>query len=371
MSGELYVGVMSGTSLDGIDIALVNIDQNRIEFKGSHFMSMPESVAKQLKLLASNHQTALQKLGELDHQLGHLYADAVNQLIARSEYSAHDITAIGCHGQTIYHSPNGRFPFTMQIGDANIIAAKTGIQTVSDFRRKDMALGGQGAPLVPAFHQFLFSAQESTLVILNIGGIANVSVIDTDGTTTGFDTGPGNGILDEWCELHTGMPFDKDGMLAREGKVSTALLSEMLTDDYFSKPAPKSTGREYFNLTWLQSKLQKIDSAIRIEDVQRTLVELTVTSIINALSPFQSDKKATLLVCGGGVHNPVIMSQLKQSLDSWSVKTTNEYGIDEDFMEAMAFAWLAYCRVHHLPANLPAVTGAKSATTLGCIYLPE
>ncbi len=371
MTGELYLGIMSGTSLDGVDLALVAIENDHIELIASHFVPMPASLQSRLKALSSNHTTTLSNLGEIDHRLGHLYADSVLKLLNKSQYSAQDIVAIGCHGQTIYHQPEGNFPFTMQIGDANIIAAQTCITTVADFRRKDMAFGGQGAPLVPAFHQAIFTQSHSTLVILNIGGIANVSVIQPNGTVVGFDTGPGNGLLDEWCECHTHKPFDKDAEFARQGKTDKCLLNLLQHDSYFAKPFPKSTGREYFNLPWLENILQGCSPLVSPEDVQRTLVELTTQTIVESVTPLAQGENPTLIVCGGGAHNPLIMESLTNSLPQWTTSTTASYGVDEDYMEAMAFAWLAYRRIHKLPANLPAVTGAQKQTTLGCIYLPD
>lgn len=371
MTGELYLGIMSGTSLDGVDLALVSIENDNVELVASHFVPMPESLQMRLKALSSSHTTTLSNLGEIDHQLGKLYAESVQKLLNKSQYSAQDIVAIGCHGQTVYHQPDGDSPFTMQIGDANIIAAQTGIATVADFRRKDMAYGGQGAPLVPVFHQAIFSQSHSTLVILNIGGIANVSVIQPNGDVIGFDTGPGNGLLDEWCEYHTHKPFDKNAEFARQGKTNESLLSLLQSDSYFAKPFPKSTGREYFNLQWLENILCNYDGQVQPENVQRTLVEFTTQTIVQSIASLSQGKNPTLIVCGGGAHNPLIMESLTNSLPQWTTSTTESYGISEDYMEAMAFAWLAYRRVHKLPANLPAVTGAQKQTTLGCIYLPD
>lgn len=371
MAGELYLGIMSGTSLDGVDLALVSIENNHIELVESHFVPMPQPLASRLKALSNHHTTTLSNLGEIDHQLGLLYTESVLALLRQSQFDAQDIVAIGCHGQTIYHQPEGDFPFTMQIGDANLIAAKTGIPTIADFRRKDMAMGGQGAPLVPAFHQAIFNQSESTLVVLNIGGIANVSVIQPDGDVIGFDTGPGNCLLDEWCELHMHQPFDHNALFASRGQSNPELLKQLLCDDYFKKPYPKSTGREYFNLAWLTPILQQTKHQAAAENVQRTLVDLTVQSISQAVEPFMQGDSPTVVVCGGGAHNPLIMQGLKEALPAWQTTTTQTYGVSEDYMEAMAFAWLAYRRIHCLPANLPAVTGAQQQTTLGCLYLPD
>jgi len=371
MISELYIGIMSGTSLDGIDLALVSIKQKKIKLLKHHFVPMPPDLTIILKQLIQSQTTALSHLGNIDSQLGSLYAKSVLALLHKTQYSAEDIIAIGCHGQTIYHQPVGKTPFTMQIGDANIIAAKTHITTVADFRRKDIAQGGQGAPLVPAFHQSLFTPTDSTIVVMNIGGIANVSCLQPKGETLGFDTGPGNCLLDEWCELHTKCSFDKDGQFANTGNTNKELLDLLLADPYFSHSFPKSTGREYFNLTWLHSYLTLWKKNIPPEDIQRTLVELTVQSSIQAITPLAHGNQPSLVVCGGGAHNPIIMDDLKKKLPEWLITTSKNYGINEDYMEAMAFAWLAYRRIHHLPGNLPDVTGAEKKTTLGCVYLAE
>ncbi|MEH6451712.1 MAG: anhydro-N-acetylmuramic acid kinase [Psychromonas sp.] len=368
MSQTLYIGVMSGTSLDGVDSALIGFEDSNITLIDHDFFAMPKDLKQDVLDMCMGQATTLKKVGKLDHKLGHLFAAAVKQLLAKTNHAAKQITAIGSHGQTVYHQPTGDSPFTMQIGDANIIASETGITTIADFRRKDMALGGQGAPLVPAFHSIVFPVQESTCVVLNIGGIANISVLRKDQPVIGYDTGPGNMLMDAWIEKHSGKKYDKDASFALTGKVHDGLLKLLLSDPYFLLPAPKSTGRELFNLPWLETKLTQINTPISAQDVQATLARYTATSIANEVTKYRQGPKPELLLCGGGSHNPLLVSTLKTLLAVWDVKLTNEKGIDCDYMEAIAFAWLAQRRVNNLPSNLPDVTGASKLASLGVIY---
>lgn len=365
-----YLGMMSGTSLDGVDLALVDFAHNPARIVAGGFMPMPENLRQKLTALLHEGGTSLQNLGEIDHQLGLLYARSANRFLIEHGVYAEQIQAIGCHGQTVWHSPQGNFPFSMQIGDMNLVAARTGITVVGDFRRKDMAHGGQGAPLVPAFHQAFFTSQQHLTVVLNIGGISNISILDPHAVTTGYDVGPGNALMDGWIERHLKRRYDKNGEWAKTGKVNQALLTALLDEPFFCQPAPKSTGRELFNLHWLAKKQENL-TALPPQDVQRTLVELTVQSITRQLNRIQTALPRRLLVCGGGVHNPLIMQGLKTALPHWQTATTTEYGMDADYVEACAFAWLAYCRMNRLPSNLPAVTGAESAVCLGAIYPKE
>ncbi|WP_105887795.1 anhydro-N-acetylmuramic acid kinase [Haemophilus influenzae] len=376
MKPQYYLGMMSGTSLDGVDIALVDFSlEPRLIL--SDIFPMPEDLREKLTTLVQVGETTLQNLGELDHKLALLYSDCVNAFLQKNALLPNQIQAIGCHGQTVWHSPNSQFPFTMQLGDMNLLAAKTGISVIGDFRRKDMAWGGQGAPLVPAFHEAVFSNANFATAVLNIGGISNVSILFPNQSVIGFDTGPGNTLLDQWIEKHQGLRYDENGKWAVKGKVNQFLLDELLNEPFFSLLAPKSTGRELFNLAWLNHKIAKtrekltalsVEMSLRPEDVQATLVELTVISIVNTLKPLQTDLPKRLLVCGGGAKNSLIMRGLHDNLLDWQVGTTTEQGFDIDYVEAAAFAWLAYCRMNNLPANLPSVTGAKSAVSLGAIF---
>ncbi|MCT8592327.1 anhydro-N-acetylmuramic acid kinase [Glaesserella parasuis] len=368
MVSQNCLGVMSGTSLDGVDLALVNFSQTP-KLIAADFTPMPDTLRVALSQLVKKGETSLQTLGELDHQLALLYADSIQWFLAKHQLNADDIVAVGCHGQTVWHSPKGQYPFTMQIGDMNLLAARTGITTVGDFRRRDMAFGGQGAPLVPAFHQAVFSSPERLTVVLNIGGISNISVLNPNQQTIGYDVGAGNTLLDIWIEKHLGKRYDANGEWARTGKIHSALLALLLDEPFFQLPPPKSTGRELFNLEWLEHKLTQIEP-LPAEDVQATLVEFTVQSIVQALRQIENPNAyhSVLLVCGGGAKNPLIMERLQTHLTDWQVSTTTEYGLDVDYVEAAAFAWLAYQRIHNLPANLPSVTGATQAVSLGAIF---
>lgn len=366
MTRELYIGVMSGTSLDGVDTALVAIENQDIELLAYDEYAMPDALKQRLLNVCIGQSTNLVEIGELDHLLGHLFADAVNALLDKSGYEAAQIRAIGNHGQTVFHQPSGTAPFTMQLGDANIVATQTAIDTVADFRRKDMALGGQGAPLVPAFHQTIFHSSDSSVVVLNIGGVANISVLRPGEHVLGYDTGPGNLLLDAWCQQHNGFKYDQDARLARQGDVVPALLARLLQEPYLTQPYPKSTGRELFNLPWLMPQLQDVE--LSAADVQRTLCEYTAQTIANEVGAFHSGPAPELLVCGGGARNPLLMERLAALLPDWTVAQTSDRGVDSDYMEAMAFAWLAQRRIHNLPSNLPEVTGASKLASLGVLY---
>ncbi|WP_275657092.1 anhydro-N-acetylmuramic acid kinase [Photobacterium sanguinicancri] len=370
---EKYIGLMSGTSMDGVDAVLVEIDSTQTHLVASISFPMGESLKHSLLDVCLGQPTNLQTIGELDHRLGHLFADAVNTLITKANVQPEDIKAIGSHGQTVFHSPDCEYAFTMQLGDANIISAKTGICTVADFRRKDMAFGGQGAPLVPAFHQQLFSCSETSRVILNIGGIANITVLQPNQHVIGYDTGPGNMLMDAWISFHQQKSYDNNAEWALTGSVNHALLEQLLAEPYLALSAPKSTGRELFNLPWLQQHLailaQEKGITLTPQDVQATLVEFTAMTIANDVRTFTCNNVPNeLLICGGGVHNPLLINRLQTALPQWQILSTSERGVDSDNMEAMAFAWLAYRTLHQLPGNLPDVTGASNAIALGAIY---
>lgn len=366
-----YIGLMSGTSMDGIDAALVSFENKHTNLLGTTSIAIPEKIKSDLLLLCHGKNISLKLLGETDKKLGELYSEAVLTLLKNTEIKSTAISAIGSHGQTIYHSPNGEHPFTMQIGDANIIAARTHITTVADFRRRDMAHGGQGAPLAPAFHAYLFGCRDrgsgiGDQIVLNLGGIANITHISADKSKPiiGFDTGPANTLLDQWCQKHTGQSFDKNGEWARSGKLNTDLLSQLLDDDYFKKPFPKSTGREYFNLSWLDTALKRKDDAVNI---QTTLTELTAKTISDAINRI-SKNKSTLWLCGGGAYNSFLIERIQKNCGHCEIKSTTEIGIDPQWIEAAAFAWLAKQTIEHKSGNLPSVTGAKKETILGGIY---
>lgn len=365
MNSGRFIGVMSGTSLDGVDVVLAAIDDNMVAQQASLSYPVPLALKESILAICQGQQLTLSQFGQLDTRLGHLFADAVLALMQQEQLSANDIVAIGCHGQTVWHEPDGDAPHTLQIGDNNIIAARTGVTVVGDFRRRDIALGGQGAPLVPAFHHALLAHPVERRIVLNIGGIANLSLLFPGQPVKGHDTGPGNMLMDAWIWRQRGKPYDKDAEWASSGKVVLPLLQDLLSDPWFALPAPKSTGREYFNYGWLAQHLARYP-ALAGQDVMATLTELTAVTISE--QALLSGGCERLLVCGGGSRNPLLMSRLACLLPGTEVTSTDEAGVSGDDMEALAFAWLAWRTLEGLPGNLPAVTGASSPTVLGAIF---
>lgn len=365
MKSGRYIGVMSGTSLDGVDVVLAAIDERMVAQQASYSHPIPQAIKEAILGMCQGQAVTLAQVGELDAQLGILFAEAVLGLLAQSGVAAEEVTAIGCHGQTVWHQPQGETTFSMQLGDNNRIAAMTGITTIGDFRRRDMAWGGQGAPLVPAFHQALLAHPSERRMILNIGGIANLSLLLPGQPIRGYDTGPGNMLMDAWIWRHRTLPYDKGAQWAMQGKVNAVLLQQMLADPYFAMPAPKSTGREYFNHAWLARQLSRNDP-LPPEDVQATLAELTATTIVNQVKLAGGCER--LLVCGGGARNPLIMARMSAMLPGIEVSPTDLFGVSGDDMEALAFAWLAFRTLSGQPGNLPSVTGASRETVLGAIY---
>jgi len=357
---ELYIGVMSGTSLDGVDIALCEIDSTSCRLISSLEYPFDKELKKEI-LKVVDATTTLEQIGTIDSKLGILFSDAINALIKKQDIDAKEIKAIGLHGQTLWHEPDGDFPFSMQLGCPNILSAKTSIQVVADFRSMDIANGGQGAPFAPAFHQFMFASLEKNIAVLNLGGMSNITIVGEK--LKGWDTGCANVLLDLWTSIHTGKSYDKDGEFARSGKLNRELLAAMLDDEYFKKSPPKSTGREYFNQKWLAKYLCMFKS-IKNEDIQRTLLELTAQIVANDIKKTDIN---LLITCGGGTKNIFLMERLKE-LCEVDVVVSDEHGVSSDFMEAMTFAWLAYKRVHRQEVKLSFVTGAKKDSILGGIY---
>jgi len=362
----LYIGLISGTSADGIDAALVRFDKDMPRPVDALVHPWPDALRERILAVAQDEaRLDLDAYGRLDVAIGACFADATLELLRQSDLPASAVRAIGSHGQTLRHRPQGDYPFTLQVGDPSVIAERCGIDVVADFRRADVAAGGQGAPLLPALHAMLLATPGRTRVVLNLGGIANITVLAADGGVLGFDTGPANGLLDAWCLRHRGEAFDRDGQFAASGHVDADLLHDLLSDPYFALPPPKSTGREHFHLDWLQQRSRV--SALPPADVQATLLELTVRSVAHAILT-HAPAAADVLVCGGGVHNPVLMQRLGLLLAPRSVVSTAAFGIDPDFLEASAFAWLARQRLLGRPGNLPLVTGARGPRVLGAIY---
>lgn len=361
-----YLGLISGTSADSIDAVLVSFSRGVPQLLASHAHPWPPTLRNRMLALAQGEAALdVDAFGRLDVEIGCCFADAALQLLEQSGTAAQDVRAIGSHGQTLRHRPTGAYPFTLQLGDPSVIAERCRIDVVADFRRADIAAGGQGAPLLPALHAMLLSRPGFARVVLNLGGIANITVLGGDGSVHGFDTGPANGLLDAWCQRHRGESFDRDGAFAMSGQVSPGLLDAMLADPYFALPPPKSTGREHFHLDWLATHAQLAGS--NPADVQATLLELTARSVVTAITQ-QAPTAEEILICGGGVHNGALMRRLGELLAPRIVLSTSRYGVDPDFLEATAFAWLARQRLLGLPGNLPAVTGARGPRVLGAIY---
>lgn len=362
---ERYIGLMSGTSADGIDAVVVRFESQRFEGV-EHALHQPHDPAFRRQLIALGRDAKaalpLAEFVALDAELGDRFATAVLALLEQAALPTAAVRAIGSHGQTVFHDPRGARG-SLQLGDPNRIAALTSIPVVADFRRMDIALGGQGAPLVPAFHQAVFSDARRTAV-LNLGGIANVSLLAdaADEPVLGFDCGPGNALMDEWAERHLGTAYDADGAFAARGTVQAELLAAWLADDYFQQPPPKSTGRSAFNLAWADQPISL--STFRPEDVQASFAELTARTAAESL-PAEIER---LLVCGGGARNGLLLQRLAARLPNVEVQTTAVAGLPPEWVEAAAFAWLAHQRIHGLPGNLPSVTGASRPAVLGGIF---
>lgn len=366
----LYLGLISGTSADGIDAALVAFDDDRDPRCIPHLRfarTYAWDPALRARLVALGQQAAtltLDDVGELDVAIGRAFADAALRALADSGTAAADVTAIGSHGQTLRHRPHGALPFTLQLGDGATLAERCGIDTVAGFRARDVAAGGHGAPLVPALHAALLHDAGEDRAVLNLGGIANLTLLPATGAVRGFDTGPANGLMDAWCLRHTGAGYDAGGAFAAGGHVDAALLADLLAEPWFALPPPKSTGRDQFHLGWLELKVRGDESPA---DVQATLLALTARTVADALLAAQP-ATTRLVACGGGVHNPVLMAAIAAALPGVTVETTAAHGLDPDAIEAMAFAWLARETLHGRPGNLAAVTGAAGPRILGAIH---
>lgn len=386
-----YLGLMSGTSADGVDLALVTFDEkNKLKHHASYYQAYSDQTAAKIVALYSAENNnpdnnEIDRAFELDVELAQLFSQAISAFLTQEQLSYSDIIAIGSHGQTIRHRPRAKHPFTLQIGCCQTLATLTNIRVIGDFRRKDMALGGQGAPLVPPFHQTIFSETFTRDVfVVNIGGIANLTFLPATNklNVIGYDTGTGNALMDDWFQLHnpnSNNHYDKNGDWAAKGKINDELLRQLLSDDYFQLSPPKSTGREYFHLSWLRKQLSKLQP-ITNQDVQATLTAFTATSIVNAIKQHRTDNTSTTKVylCGGGAHNDTLKSLINQQLKSepqsvnnqYELLLTNQKGIDGDQLEAVAFAWLAFAYDKKILSNMPAVTGASRSCTLGTAYIP-
>jgi len=365
---DYYIGLISGTSMDGIDAVLVSFADNSLSLHTTHAHAYPGELRDRLRQAIRNPDASgLDRLGELDRWTGECFRDAALELIGQSNIDPDSIIAIGSHGQTLRHQPDAERPYSLQIGDAATIAAGTGITTVADFRRTDIAVGGQGAPLVPPFHDWLFRRLDVSRIVLNIGGIANVTVLPADnGPVTGFDTGPGNTMLDAWINDQRGLPYDTEGQWAATGNAVQGLLDRLMSDDYFNRSPPKSTGFEHFNLGWLRA-FGVDDHEPR--DIQATLSEVTARTVAAAIDK-HAPATEEVFVCGGGIHNTDLLRRLRMRLSHTKLASTLDAGLDPDWVEAAAFAWLAMRTTTQQSGNLPSVTGASRKMVLGAIHSP-
>ena len=381
---ELYIGLMSGTSVDGIDAALVEISSpDTLNVVETQFTPFDDQLRQKINQLAQTnwniHDDKLTRCcdSKLHTELAKNYAEASLRLLTKANKQPSDITAIANHGQTVRHEPNASPPFSLQLGDGQRIANLTRIKTITQFRQADLAVGGQGAPLMPAFHQAVFNSKnrtkEQTTLVLNIGGIANISLLGDN--IIGYDTGPGNTLLDQWILQHQKLPYDSSGNWAASGKTIKDLLTVLLDDPYFSIPFPKSTGPDYFNLEWLKKRCHDNNLSLgnyAPKDIQNTLTSLTTQSIAQSITLLSSNRKnIQIYICGGGAQNTFMTEQLKVILPTALIDTTNAIGVPADWVEAAGFAWLGYCFEHNIPSNLPAVTGATKKVILGECFLPS
>jgi anhydro-N-acetylmuramic acid kinase len=361
----IYLGLISGTSMDAIDAALVDFDAAPLRIIATSATAFASDLKRRISALIDHaDRVALDEVGQIDTELGRAFAQAALALMQSAGIDSRRVTAIGSHGQTLRHRPDLAAPFTWQIGDPNTLAERTGISVVADFRRRDVAAGGQGAPLLPVFHDLVFRSDGEDRIIANLGGIANITILKRDSSVTGFDTGPANRLLDAWIAQHQDKEFDAKGAWAASGQVDETLLRELLDEPYLRLAPPKSTGRELFNLPWLQNKLGLFSR--RPQDVQATLQQLTAATLAAALRQYAPG--AALYVCGGGAHNPALLNAIAALIAPNRVATTAALGLDPDFVEAVAFAWFAKRTLEGLTSSAGGVTGAKGARILGGVY---
>ncbi len=364
MKPVYYIGIMSGTSLDGIDVVLADFSGSAPALHQTFFTPYSEALRAQLLALHQPGDDELNRSALLSNQLSHLYAEAVKSLLWQSNVTFEQVVAIGCHGQTVRHCPEAEKNYTIQLVNAALLAELTQITVVADFRSRDIAAGGQGAPLVPAFHQAIFKSAYASRAIINIGGIANITSLESDQPVIGFDCGPGNLLLDAWCLHHIGQAYDKNGDWAAQGEVIPGLLEKLLANQFFLLSPPKSTGRDFFNIEWLEGCLSGGEAAV---DVQATLLHLTAITIADAIHRDCQTVKE-VYICGGGAHNKLLIERLREALPDRKVSLTDDLGVAADWVEAYAFAWLAQQAILAKPINLAAVTGAKGERILGAIY---
>ena len=364
---KLFVGLMSGTSADSVDTVLLYVSEKKIKSLGTYTHPIPDKVKNSIYESVNSQNLDKNKINKLDMVLAEIFSEAVNTLLMQECLKSQDIEAIGSHGQTIKHSPNLPVPFSLQIGNAELLANSTGIKTVSDFRSDDISAGGQGAPITPIFNEYAFSSK-SKRVIINIGGISNITLLENKIQTIGYDTGPGNCLMDSWARENEVGNYDEGGNWASTGKVNRSLLQLMLKEEYFNKPSPKSTGPDFFNLDWVQNTIDKNGEEVKPEDLQSTLLELTVMSLTKELKGLGAINDG-LFFCGGGIHNKSLMKRIEKELGS-RILTTADIGVDPDYLEATSFAWFAAQRIKGRKFDLSKVTGSNKKVFLGVITEP-
>lgn len=362
----LYIGLISGTSVDGIDCALVDFGGRFPRLIATHFVEFQPELREAVLFLCKGRNISLKALGATHVQLGHEFAQAALELLDKSGTERDRVRAIGSHGQTVWHQPDGDYPFTLQLADPNTIAQITGITTVADLRGRDMAAGGQGAPLAPLLHREIFQSAEVDRAVVNIGGISNITVLPRNGRCLAFDTGPGNLLMDYWIGKHQNKAYDQNGAWAASGQFNLTLLNALYDEEYFSRPVPKSTGRELFNGEWLESRIGNTGLQLQPEDVQATLLMFTVTTIVSEISRYCAPNE--LYICGGGAHNGTLLRELGKVASDYSVSSTAELGVEPDWVEAMAFAWMAKLALDGVAVDTADFTGAKEPVPLGAIY---
>ncbi|WHZ12990.1 MAG: anhydro-N-acetylmuramic acid kinase [Burkholderiaceae bacterium] len=373
---RFFIGLMSGTSLDGVDGVLVDLSKQKPQVAVHRSALFAPELRAELLALNTRGDDELHRAAQAANALAQRYADVVAELLAAAGIAANQVAAIGAHGQTVRHHPRpfdaprpdaSPLPgYTLQLNNPALLAELTGITVVADFRSRDVAAGGEGAPLVPAFHREVFGEPGRDVAVLNLGGIANLSLLFADGGVRGFDCGPGNALIDGWCQRHTGHAFDAGGAWAASGRVDPALLGALLAEPFLAAPPPKSTGRDLFNMEWLQARLQGF-AALPAADVQATLAEFTARCAADALS-LQGADSCTLIVCGGGALNTHLMQRLQAGLPLVAVTSSEAHGLPPLQVEAAAFAWLARKTLRREPGNLPGVTGARGPRVLGAIH---
>jgi len=368
MEDNIFIGLMTGTSVDSLDCAAINCKGEEIEILGLRNFDIPKHLKKEILELSIRSEINKSSLSLLDRELGEFFCDSINAFLALISIDVSTVEAIGSHGQTIKHEPKSRNPFSLQIGDPQLVSDNLGITTVGHFRNDDIAAGGQGAPLSPVFHNEVFNTRKENRIIINIGGITNISLLGDD-KLIGFDTGPGNCLMDSWNRKNGKGNYDQDGKWAKSGNIIQSLLDNMMNDKYFLLDYPKSTGPDYFSLTWLETHLKNINKELEPKDVQATLAEMTAQSLLNSLNKLNVIEDE-IYFCGGGVHNKYLLERISRGLNK-KCKTTQEIGFDPDYLEAICFAWLAKKRLDEVKFELEEITGSKGAVYLGRIFSPS